>query len=249
MCRPASCWRKGGVRTREETTEGKQEAELSVAPALLRAVSLAGRVVTGDALYCQHALCRQILRAGGQFLFAVKANQPELAADVALLFDQPPPGEIFAVARSCGYHGSRHEQRTAWASSTLRTYLAEAGWPEVRQVLRVERLVREHGRCTREVRDFITSLDTRWSAHDLLGMVRAHWRIENTLHYVRDVTLGEDASAVRSGAAPRVMATLRNAVLGVLHRRGWRNIAAALRHYAWRPASHVLRLLGISLTG
>ena len=99
------------------------------------------------------------------------------------------------------------------------------------------------------MRDFVTSLDASWAAQDLLAMVRAHWRIENTLHYVRDVTLGEDASAVRSGAAPRVMAALRNAILGVLHRRGWRNIAAALRHYAWRPASHVLRLLGISLTG
>ncbi len=99
------------------------------------------------------------------------------------------------------------------------------------------------------MRDFVTSLDASWAAQDLLAMVRAHWRIENTLHSVREVTLGEDASAVRSGAAPRVMAALRNAILGVLHRRGWRNIAAALRHYAWRPASHVLRLLGISLTG
>ena len=109
MCRPASCWRNGGVRTSEETEEGKQEAELSVAPALLRAVALAGRVVTGDALYCQRTLMRQILRAGGHFLFAVKANQPELAAEVALLFDQPPPGETFAVARRRGQHGSRHE--------------------------------------------------------------------------------------------------------------------------------------------
>jgi predicted transposase YbfD/YdcC len=212
-------------------------------------VALAGRVVTGDALYCQRTLMRQIRRAGGHFLFAVKANQPELAAEVALLFDQPPPGETFALARMCGQHGSRHEQRTLWASAALSAYLREAGWPQIQQVLRVERRVCAHGVETREVRDFVTSLDASWPARDVLALVRAHWRIENTLHYVRDVTLGEDASAVRSGAAPRVMAALRNAVLGVLHRRGWRNIAAALRHYAWRPAAHVLRLLGISLTG
>ncbi len=218
-----------------------------MAPALLRSVSLAGRVVTGDALYCQHALCEQIRRAGGHFLFAVKANQPDLATDVALLFDQPPPGETFAVAHAHGRHGSRHEQRTLWAASVLTPYLAEAGWPQVQHVLRVERLVREHGVDTREVRDFVTSLDTRWSASDLLDLVRGHWRIENTLHYVRDVTLGEDASAVRSGSAPRVLAALRNVVLGLLHRRRWRNIAAALRYYAWHPASHALRLLGIQL--
>lgn len=218
-----------------------------MAPALLRTVPLAGRLVTGDALYCQHALCAQICRAGGHFLFAVKANQPDLAADVALLFDQPPPGKVFATARSSGQHGSRHEQRTLWASPVLAAYLAEAGWPQIQQVLRVERIATEHGSQTREVRDFVTSLDARWSAADLLDLVRGHWRIENTIHYVRDVTLGEDASTVRSGNAPRVMAALRNAVLALLHQRRVSNIAAALRHYAWRPVTHVLRLLGIRL--
>ncbi len=220
---------------------------MSVAPTLLRAVPLSGRVVTGDALYCQHALCRQLRQADGHFLFAVKANQPDLATEVALLFDQPPPGEVFGVAHSHGRHGSRHERRTLWASSVLTAYLAEAGWPQIQQVLRVERLATEQDVCTREVRDFVTSLDTRWSASDLLALVRSHWRIENSLHYVRDVTFGEDASTLRSGAAPRVMAALRNTVLGLLHRHRWRNIAAALRHYAWRPASHVLRLLGITV--
>ena len=69
--------------------------------------------------------------------------------------------------------------------------------------------------------------------------------VQYTLHYVRDVTLGEDTSAVRSGSAPRVVGALRNVVLGLLHRRRCRNSAAALRYYAWRPASHALRLLGI----
>lgn len=248
MCRPASCWRKRGVRTRDESEEGKQEAELSVAPRLLRAVALGGRVVTGDALYCQHALCRQIRWADGHFLFAVKANQPELAADVALLFDQPPPGEVFAVARSYGRHGSRHEQRTLWASSALTSYLTETGWPQVQQVLRVERRVTEQGVVTREVRDFVTSLDARWAPTTLLALVRSHWHIENTVHYVRDMTLGEDASTVRTGTAPRVVAALRNTVLGLLRQRRWRNIAAALRHYAWRPVSDLLLLLGIRLS-
>lgn len=249
-CRPAWCWRKRGVRTRDpgdETEEGKQEAELSVAPTLLRAVSVAGRVVTGDALYCQHALCAQIREASGHFLFAVKDNQPGLAADVALLFDQPPPGEVFAVARSHGRHGSRHEQRTLWASSALTPYLAAAGWPQIQQVLRVERVVTEHGVCTREVRDFVTSLDARCSPATLLEVVRGHWLIENAAHHVRDVTLGEDASTVRSGVAPRVLAALRNTVLGLLHQHHWRNIAEALRHYAWHPISDLLRLLGICL--
>lgn len=225
---------------------------MSVAPALLRSVAprLRGRVITGDALYCQHALCAQIREAGGHFLFAVKDNQPGLAADVALLFDQPPPGEAFAVAHSHGRHGSRYEQRTLWASSALTPYLAEAGWPQMQQVLRVERVVTELGSTvvTREVRDFVTSLEAGCTPTTLLELVRGHWLIENASHHVRDVTFGEDASTVRSGAAPRVLAALRNTVLGLLRQHRWRNIAAALRHYAWRPVSDLLRLLGISLS-
>jgi hypothetical protein len=139
---------------------------------------------------------------GGHLLFAVKANQPELAADVALLFDRPPPGEVFAVARSHGRHGSRHAEHTLWASSALTAYLAEAGWPQVQQVLRGERRVMERGVSTREVRHFVTRRDARWSATDLLHLVRGHWHIENAVHDVRDVTLGEDASTVRTGVAP-----------------------------------------------
>src|SRR5260221_8106048 len=114
-CKSASCWRKRGVRTRDESEEGKQEAELRVAPTLLRAVPLSGRVVTGDALSCQHALCRPIRQADGHFLFAVKANQPDLATEVARLFDQPPPREGFGAAHSHGPPGNRPERPTPWA--------------------------------------------------------------------------------------------------------------------------------------
>jgi hypothetical protein len=77
-----------------------------------------------------------------------------------------------------------------------------------------------------------------------LQVRRGHWAIENRLHYVRDVTFGEDASRVRSGAAPQVMAALRNAVLGLLRRWRTANVAAALRTLAWMPGA-ALMLLGL----
>ncbi|MGZ3666559.1 MAG: ISAs1 family transposase, partial [Ktedonobacterales bacterium] len=73
-----------------------------------------------------------------------------------------------------------------------------------------------------------------------------HWAIENRLHYVRDVTCGEDASAIRSGSAPEIMAALRSAHLALLRRAGWSNIAEAHRHYAW-SAGKALRLLGLDI--
>jgi len=80
----------------------------------------------------------------------------------------------------------------------------------------------------------------------LLRVVRGHWGIEKRLHWVRDVTLGEDASQVRTGAAPQVLAALRNVVLGLLRRAGVTNIAAALRQNGWQPGA-ALKLLRVTV--
>ena len=226
--------------------DAAHQAELTLAPAVLAALPLAGRVVTGDALYCQRALCAQIRAAHGDYLFVVKANQPTLLAEVALLFDQPPPEEVFAYAYTHGVHGSRYEERRLWASPVLNAYLADLlEWPDIHQVIRMERLCTERGVTTRQVRHLITSLSVEVPARHLLRLARGHWAIENRLHYVRDVTCDEDASAIRSGSAPEVMAALRNAHLALLRTAGWRNIAQAHRHYAWSPGQS-LRLLGLT---
>jgi predicted transposase YbfD/YdcC len=258
--KPAWCWRKRGVRTREEQTlteeeraQAKQEAELSVAPRLLRQVGplLAGRVVSGDALYCQKALCRQIVQAGGAYLFAVKANQPDLLDDVNLLFADPPPGECFATACTVDKHGGRLEVRHLRASATLAAYLQAAGWPAVGLVLEVHSQVRWPQHPLRPVREqvryFLTSLPASAPPAVVLHLVRRHWHIENRLHWVRDVTLGEDACQVRSGRAPQVLAVLRNAVVGLLHQHRVPNLAATLRSHAWSGPAAVLHLLGLQL--
>jgi predicted transposase YbfD/YdcC len=207
----------------------------------LGALPLAGRLVTGDALYCQAALCRQIRDAHGDYLFIVKGNQPDLLWAVRTLFADPPPGEPFATAVTWDQHGGRVERRQVWASEALCGYL---DWPGARQVLRVERRCLAKGAWTREVRYAVTSLDPAVGAAALLAHVRRHWAIENRLHWVRDVTFGEDACRVRSGAAPQVLAGIRNAAIALLRAAGWTNIAAGLRHCAWCPGA-ALALLGL----
>lgn len=92
------------------------------------------------------------------------------------------------------------------------------------------------GRWHTEVHYKITSLPPeRAGPADLLRWSRGHWAIENQLHYVRDVTLGEDASRIRSGVAPQAMAALRNLIVAVLQRHGMSNRAASLRQFAWHP--------------
>jgi predicted transposase YbfD/YdcC len=222
-----------------------------VAPRLLEQVRplLRGRLVTGDALYCQKALCRQLREAGADYLLAVKANQPDLLEDVALLFRDPPLGEHLLTAHSASKHGGRLEQRHLRASALLAAYLQEAGWPEVGLVLAVETTVRWPTHPTRpprhEVRYFLSSLPATTPPAALLRFVRTHWHIENRLHWPRDVTLGEDACQVRVGRAPQALAAVRNAVVGLLHRQAHANCAAAIRACAWSPSAQLFSLLGL----
>ncbi len=93
-----------------------------------------------------------------------------------------------------------------------------------------------HGQTTTEIAYGITSLSRdRADAEKLLALTRDHWSIENSLHYVRDVTFGEDACRVRTGHAPQNLAAIRNLTITLLNKAGFKNKAAALRRHAAHP--------------
>ena len=88
------------------------------------------------------------------------------------------------------------------------------------------------GEVSEEVKYGVTSL--KWeqaNAAELEELWRGHWTIENQVHHVRDVTMGEDANQMRIGNAPQVLAAVRNAVLNLMRFKGWTNVADGLRHY------------------
>lgn len=215
---------------------------MTVGRAVLASLPLAGRIVTGDAKFCQRDLSALVVAKGGDYFWVVKENQPSLLADLVTLFDQPPPGEVFARHVSRTRHGDRQEVRTILVSTALTGYLL---WPGVRSVCRIERQVTRKTGSTREIAYAVTSLSAaRASAAQLQTLWRGHWGIENRLHWVRDVTFGEDASQVRTGSGPQVMAALRNTAIAILRGAGYENIAAALRTLAGRP-HEILRLTGL----
>lgn len=136
-------------------------------------------------------------------------------------------------------HG-RTERRTLVSTTALNNYL---DWPGVGQVFRLERERTVGGKTTVEVVHGITSLTrAQADAARLLTLTRWHWEIENRLHYVRDVTLGEDACRVRSGAAPQVLAAVRNVAVYLLEGVAAPSKAAATRRFAAHPQEAV-RLL------
>ena len=132
------------------------------------------------------------------------------------------------------------------ARRTIKVVLAPAwvGFAGAAQVAQLRRTVTKNGKKTVEVVYLITS-DCDADPATLAAWVRSHWHIENKLHWVRDVTYQEDKSLVRTGNAPRVMATLRGLAISLLHLDGHANIAAANRHHA-RDPQRTLTLLQTS---
>lgn len=208
--------------------------EIGAFDAVLVELVLDGILVTTDALLTQRRLAQTILERGGQYLLEVKENQPTTLEAIEVLFADPHA--VTSAASSLDLHGNRIERRSLRASTELVGYL---DWPGLAQVLCVERRVTDKGTgvVRREMACAITSLAPEQATPaQLLTAWRAHWHIENKLHYVRDVTFDEDRSQVRAGHIPQVMATLRNTAIGLLRIAQQPNIAAACRRYAAQPA-------------
>ena len=129
------------------------------------------------------------------------------------------------------------------ARRTVKVVLAPAwiGFEGAAQVAQLRRTVTKKGKKTVEVVYLVTS-DRDADPQTLAAWVRGHWEIENCLHWVRDVTYQEDKSLVRTGNAPRVMASLRSLAISLLRLDGHINIAAANRHHA-RDPQRTLKLL------
>jgi predicted transposase YbfD/YdcC len=228
---------------------GQRDNEIRVAPALVEALDLRGKIVAADALHTQRALSAQIVAAGGAYLWRVKANQPTLRADIEELFTADPRtvegGQVpreFRTARQVAKGHGRREVRRIAVSTELKGY---SDWPGLEQVFRLERerIVSKSGKHQQEIVYGLTSLTpARASPARLLALTRAYWGIENGLHYRRDVTFHEDATRLTQGHAGRVMATLNNLVLGLLRLAGFTNLAAA-RRYCDADLAHALALL------
>jgi len=218
---------------------------------------LAGHVITVDAGHTVRAhatfICEELL---AHYVMTVKRNTPGLYDALDALDWESVP--VQHATREKGH--SRRERRTIQVMDAP-GHIRDR-FPHARQVALIERYVtrtvrkrKRHGRGYRKVTQtsaaavfIITSLDAREAAPEhLAGYVRRHWRIENKIHYVRDVTFREDASRVRTGPKPRIMATLRNLAIGLIRQAGHTKIAATIRKIKYDTAL-LLAILGLTTT-
>jgi predicted transposase YbfD/YdcC len=226
-----------------EVLIGAKTNEVPEFAPLLRALNeripLAGHVITIDAGHTVRAhasfICQELM---AHYVMTVKRNTPGLYDALDGLDWAPVPVQHQVTENG---HG-RHERRTIQVMAAPGHITKR--FPHAQQVALIERYVtrttrkrKKHGRGYTKVTVrsaiavfVITSLDAREAAPEhLAGYVRRHWNIENKIHYVRDVTYREDASRVRTGTRPRIMATLRNLAIGLIRQAGHTKIAAAIR--------------------
>jgi predicted transposase YbfD/YdcC len=225
----------GQVKIEDKTNE------IPTVPALLRLLDIHGCIVTTDAMSCQKATAATIIEAGGDYVLAVKDNQPTLYADMVARF---------AYAEAHGYEDIVHRHRTevdkghgrieTRTCDLLPLAPQDPLWGDVQQQwaglggLAKITCSRQIGdKISTEVRYFISSLPP--SASAVLRAVRAHWGIENRLHYVLDVSMNEDACRIRRDHGAENLAVLRHIGLNLLRQEKTspRGIKAKRKQAGW----------------
>jgi predicted transposase YbfD/YdcC len=196
--------------------EGKSN-EITAIPQLLAMLNLHGALVSIDAIGCQKDIARQIRAAGGDYLLAVKDNQPTLHADVQSCFDTALAKDFEGVKHDIYVteevsHG-RYEERICTVIYQPQGLSTIDEWQDLKTVVRVVRIRKEQGKESIETAHFISS--SSQNAKALALAARNHWGIENCQHWVLDVIFAEDRCRSNHGHAAENLAWLRKMVLSV----------------------------------
>ncbi len=214
-----SAWACGnGVVLGQVKTDEKSN-EITAVPELLEKLELKGCIVTLDAMGCQRAIAKQVKEGGGDYVLALKRNQPELEREVRAYFEAAERSDFgvseIAHEASCDEGHGRIEHRSYFLSTDLGALSGAGKWMGLKAMGMVERERHGGGRVSVERRYFITSLG---DVKVFQRAVRSHWSIENGLHWRLDVTFREDDSRIRRGNAPHNIGVIRHVAMNLLKR-------------------------------
>lgn len=205
----------------QEATEAKSN-EITAIPLLLERLELAGALVTIDAMGTQTAIAETIRAKGADYLLALKGNRPATHADVERFFADTPAEMIADTLETIDNDHGRLELRrhtvchdVGWLFSDRR-YPDEPRFPGLAMIGMIETIVERDGRTQRDRRYYLCS--TTLDAQTFARAVRAHWGIENRLHWVLDVVFHDDLARLRSGSGPQNMAIVRHIAINLLRK-------------------------------
>jgi predicted transposase YbfD/YdcC len=214
----------------------QEHNEVSTLKPLLTETLCKGRILTTDAAQSYHDFGRLVQRAGGDVVLFIKDNTPVTRADLELFFEDPEADRRawHSFEQVEKGHG-RLERRHILTSPDLNDYLYR-DWGEVGQVFRVQRERKSRDKHSVEVVYGWTSLShQRCGPQRLSQLIRAHWAVENRLHWRRDATLGEDRCGVRFPPVAQMLAVLNSVVLSLMDLHHVSNVARQRRRFASHP--------------
>jgi predicted transposase YbfD/YdcC len=192
--------------------------EITAVPELLRALELAGCIVTADAMHCQKQIAREIIEADADYVLALKGNQGTAFVEVKSFLDdavgRAEPSLAFLETVEKG-HG-RLEVRRYWQSAHLKWFADKQNWEGLCTVGMVESVREINSQRTVERRYYLCSLAV--DIKRFAKAVRGHWSIENKLHWVLDVVFGEDQSRARTEQSAENLAAMRRLAVSILRR-------------------------------
>ncbi|QDV35710.1 ISAs1 family transposase [Tautonia plasticadhaerens] len=211
--------------------------EITAIPGLLEMLSIAGAIVTIDAMGCQKEIARTIRGRKADYVLALKANHEHLFEQVVAFWDGVSPrlmrGPEIGYHREWSEGHGRDEFRRYWATSDLSRLKGREEWEGLRSVVMIEAERFIGDKLSVETRYYLSSLEN--DAKLLNEAVRSHWAVENSLHWVLDVTFDEDRSRIRKENAPENFGLLRRLALCLLKKESTsrRSIKGKRLQAAW----------------
>lgn len=187
--------------------------EITAIPKLLARLDIAGAVVTIDAMGCQKKIAEQIKRQEGDYVLSLKGNQGNLHDDVKTFFTSSLSPDVASVSYDGG-HG-RIETRSLRVTADIAWLQERHDWKGLQSIIAVTAKRELDNKVTEETRYFISSLDAN-DPKRLERVVRAHWAIENSLHWVLDVAFDEDGNRTRKGHSDANLSVIRHIALNLI---------------------------------
>jgi predicted transposase YbfD/YdcC len=206
---------EAGLVLAQCAVDGKSN-EITAIPELLDMLNLKGAIVSIDAMGTQKEIAQRIVDKGADYVLALKGNQPSLHEDAALFFADPACAATCARSAETDAGHGRIEERSCRAAEAGWLAARHPGWKGLRSLAAVtaRRVDKKTGGESLETRFYIASLEPDPKA--ILAAVRAHWGIENNLHWTMDVTFDEDRCRTRKDASPLNFAIIRHTAYNIL---------------------------------
>jgi predicted transposase YbfD/YdcC len=216
--------------------------EITAIPKLLSRLDIAGAVVTVDAMGCQKKIAGQIKQQGGDYVLSLKGNQGNLHDDVKTFFTS----SLAPAVASVGYDGGhgRIETRSIRADADIAWLRERHDWEGLQSIVAVTAKRETDNKVSEETRYFISSLDAN-DPQRLARVVRAHWAIENNLHWVLDIAFDEDNNRTRKGHSAANLAVVRHIALNLIRSEKTAKVGIKIKRLkAGWDNDYLLRIIG-----